>query len=83
MPSALYSAVVASAVVMTPIILITIPYALCREKDPLCIEKKIPLTLTWEANAKYDVSSLRDYLTHVFCGGVIHSAPHLSFLKCA
>jgi Kef-type K+ transport system membrane component KefB len=35
----LYSALIASAVVMTPIILITLPYALCREKDSLCIEK--------------------------------------------
>jgi Kef-type K+ transport system membrane component KefB len=32
----LYSALVASAVVMTPIILIALPYALCREKDALC-----------------------------------------------
>ena len=32
----LYSALIASAVVMTPIILITLPWALCREKDGLC-----------------------------------------------
>jgi Kef-type K+ transport system membrane component KefB len=42
----LYSALIASAVVMTPIILITLPYALCREKDSLCIEKTPPPTLT-------------------------------------
>jgi CPA2 family monovalent cation:H+ antiporter-2 len=32
----LYSALIASAVIMTPIILIALPYALCREKDGLC-----------------------------------------------
>jgi Kef-type K+ transport system membrane component KefB len=32
----LYSALIASAVVMTPIILIALPWALCREKDALC-----------------------------------------------
>ena len=35
----LYSALIASAVIMTPIILVTLPYALCREKDSLCIEQ--------------------------------------------
>ena len=32
----LYSGLIASAVVMTPIILIVLPWALCREKDSLC-----------------------------------------------
>ena len=32
----LYSGLIASAVVMTPIILIVLPWALCREKDGLC-----------------------------------------------
>jgi Kef-type K+ transport system membrane component KefB len=32
----LYSALIASAVVMTPIVLITLPWVLCREKDTLC-----------------------------------------------
>lgn len=32
----LYSALIASAVVMTPIVLIVLPWALCREKDALC-----------------------------------------------
>jgi Kef-type K+ transport system membrane component KefB len=32
----LYSALIASAVVMTPIILLVLPWALCREKDGLC-----------------------------------------------
>jgi Kef-type K+ transport system membrane component KefB len=32
----LYSALIASAVVMTPIILIALPWALCRENDALC-----------------------------------------------
>ncbi len=32
----LYSALIASAVIMTPIILIALPLALCREKDALC-----------------------------------------------
>jgi len=32
----LYSGLIASAVVMTPIILVILPYALCREKDSLC-----------------------------------------------
>jgi len=32
----LYSALIASAVVMTPIVLIALPWALCREKDALC-----------------------------------------------
>lgn len=32
----LYSALVASAVVMTPIILFVLPWALCREKDKVC-----------------------------------------------
>jgi Kef-type K+ transport system membrane component KefB len=42
----LYSALIASAVVMTPLILIALPYALCREKDSICIEKAPPPTLT-------------------------------------
>jgi Kef-type K+ transport system membrane component KefB len=42
----LYSALIASAVVMTPIILVALPYALCREKDTLCIERPPPQTLT-------------------------------------
>jgi hypothetical protein len=42
----LYSALIASAVIMTPIILIALPYALCREKDSLCIEKPPKPTLT-------------------------------------
>jgi Kef-type K+ transport system membrane component KefB len=42
----LYSALIASAVVMTPIILIVLPYALCREKDALCIERPPPHALT-------------------------------------
>ena len=41
----LYSALIASAVIMTPIILIALPYALCREKDSLCIERSPPPTL--------------------------------------
>jgi Kef-type K+ transport system membrane component KefB len=32
----LYSALIASAVIMTPIVLIALPWALCREKDALC-----------------------------------------------
>jgi Kef-type K+ transport system membrane component KefB len=32
----LYSGLIASAVIMTPIILIVLPWALCREKDGLC-----------------------------------------------
>jgi len=32
----LYSGLIASAVVMTPIILVVLPWALCREKDALC-----------------------------------------------
>ena len=32
----LYSGLIASAVVMTPIILVLLPWALCREKDALC-----------------------------------------------
>jgi len=32
----LYSGLIASAVVMTPIILLVLPWALCREKDGLC-----------------------------------------------
>jgi Ca2+-transporting ATPase len=32
----LYSALIASAVVMTPIVLIALPWALCRENDALC-----------------------------------------------
>ncbi|TRO53068.1 cation:proton antiporter [Candidatus Bathyarchaeota archaeon] len=32
----LYSGLIASAVVMTPIILVMLPWALCREKDGLC-----------------------------------------------
>jgi Kef-type K+ transport system membrane component KefB len=35
----LYSALIASAVVMTPLILLVLPYALCREKDSLCLEQ--------------------------------------------
>ena len=35
----LYSALIASAVIMTPIILLVLPYALCREKDSLCLEQ--------------------------------------------
>jgi Kef-type K+ transport system membrane component KefB len=35
----LYSALIASAVIMTPLILIALPYALCREQDSLCIER--------------------------------------------
>ena len=42
----LYSALIASAVIMTPLILIVLPYALCREKDVLCSEKSPPPTLT-------------------------------------
>jgi CPA2 family monovalent cation:H+ antiporter-2 len=38
----LYSALIASAVVMTPIILIALPYALCREKDSICLERTSP-----------------------------------------
>jgi Kef-type K+ transport system membrane component KefB len=37
----LYSALIASAVVMTPLILLVLPYALCREKDSICLEKPI------------------------------------------
>ena len=36
----LYSGLIASAVVMTPIILVTLPWALCREKDSLCSTKQ-------------------------------------------
>ena len=36
----LFSALIASAVIMTPIILIALPYALCREKDSLCVVQK-------------------------------------------
>ena len=32
----LYSALIASAVIMTPIVLIALPWALCKEKDTLC-----------------------------------------------
>ena len=32
----LYSGLIASAVVMTPIILVVLPWALCREKDFIC-----------------------------------------------
>ena len=42
----LYSALIASAVIMTPLILVMLPYALCREKDSLCIERPPPPTLT-------------------------------------
>ena len=42
----LYSALIASAVVMTPIILIALPYALCREKDSICLERVPPASLT-------------------------------------
>jgi hypothetical protein len=42
----LYSALIASAVVITPIVLIVLPYALCREKDSLCIEKPSKPTLS-------------------------------------
>ncbi len=35
----LYSALIASAVIITPVILIVLPYALCREKDSLCIQQ--------------------------------------------
>ncbi len=42
----LYSALIASAVIMTPIILIALPYSLCREKDSLCIERPPPHSLT-------------------------------------
>jgi Kef-type K+ transport system membrane component KefB len=38
----LYSALIASAVVMTPIILIALPYALCREKGSICLERAPP-----------------------------------------
>ena len=34
--SDLYSALIASAVIMTPIVLVVLPWALCREKDSLC-----------------------------------------------
>jgi hypothetical protein len=34
--SDLYSALIASAVIMTPIVLVVLPWALCREKDGLC-----------------------------------------------
>jgi Ca2+-transporting ATPase len=37
----LYSALIASAVVMTPLILLVLPYALCREKDSICLKKPI------------------------------------------
>jgi Kef-type K+ transport system membrane component KefB len=37
----LYSALIASAVIMTPMILIALPFALCKEKDSLCVEKPI------------------------------------------
>ena len=37
----LYSALIASAVLMTPLILLVLPYALCREKDSICLEKPI------------------------------------------
>lgn len=37
----LYSALIASAVVMTPLILLVLPYALCREKDSICLEKPV------------------------------------------
>jgi Kef-type K+ transport system membrane component KefB len=42
----LYSALIASAVIMTPIILIALPYALCREKDSMCIEIPTSPSLT-------------------------------------
>jgi Kef-type K+ transport system membrane component KefB len=38
----LYSALIATAVVMTPIILVALPYALCREKDNICQVKPVP-----------------------------------------
>jgi Kef-type K+ transport system membrane component KefB len=38
----LYSALIASAVVMTPLILLVLPYALCREKDLMCLEQPPP-----------------------------------------
>jgi Kef-type K+ transport system membrane component KefB len=41
----LYSALIASAVVMTPLILLVLPYALCREKDSICLEKPIQRSL--------------------------------------
>jgi Kef-type K+ transport system membrane component KefB len=37
----LYSALIASAVVMTPLILLVLPYALCREQDSICLDKPI------------------------------------------
>jgi Kef-type K+ transport system membrane component KefB len=38
----LYSALIASAVIMTPIILIVLPWALCREKDGICRIESAP-----------------------------------------
>jgi Kef-type K+ transport system membrane component KefB len=39
----LYSALIAAAVIMTPIILIVLPWALCREKDGICsVESAAP-----------------------------------------
>ena len=38
----LYSALIASAVIMTPLILVALPYALCREKDSICLERTPP-----------------------------------------
>jgi Kef-type K+ transport system membrane component KefB len=42
----LYSALVASAVIMTPIILFALPYALCRERNSICIESPPSPNLT-------------------------------------
>jgi Kef-type K+ transport system membrane component KefB len=42
----LYSALIASAVIMTPIILIALPYALCREQDALCKKPSTPKSTT-------------------------------------
>jgi len=42
----LYSALIASAVVMTPLILLVLPYALCREQDSICLEQTPQSSLT-------------------------------------
>jgi Kef-type K+ transport system membrane component KefB len=38
----LYSALVGTAVLVTPLILIALPYALCREKEGLCDVQPVP-----------------------------------------
>lgn len=42
----LYSALIAAAVIMTPIILLGLSWALCREKDMLCVEQPSAPKLT-------------------------------------